>query len=134
MTMPKRPTIRLVDIAELLGVSKQRVHQLAAGSDFPSGRRGSPRPAMGSTRGHGVGEDVAGCQALAIAMRAGLGSLDLYLPEDEAVGAQPRSEIVASSWTAPVSEQSRDGRSRIRISRSRNEMRPALTDRNPNST
>jgi len=33
--MPKA-TLRPVDIAELLGVSKQRVHQLAEGKGFPA--------------------------------------------------------------------------------------------------
>jgi hypothetical protein len=32
--MPRSSTVRLVEIAELLGVSKQRVHQIAAERDF----------------------------------------------------------------------------------------------------
>jgi hypothetical protein len=45
-TVTKRtPTVRLVEIAELLGVSKQSAHQLTAGDGFP--------PAVGSDdRGH----------------------------------------------------------------------------------
>jgi predicted DNA-binding transcriptional regulator AlpA len=36
-TIPKtRPSIRLVEIAELLGVSKQRAHQLADEPGFPA--------------------------------------------------------------------------------------------------
>jgi predicted DNA-binding transcriptional regulator AlpA len=34
--MPKVPTVRLVEIAELLGVSKQRAHQIAEENGFPA--------------------------------------------------------------------------------------------------
>jgi predicted DNA-binding transcriptional regulator AlpA len=34
--MPKQRTVRLVEIAELLGVSKQRAHQIAEGKGFPA--------------------------------------------------------------------------------------------------
>jgi predicted DNA-binding transcriptional regulator AlpA len=34
--MPRSSTVRLVEIAELLGVSNQRVHQIAAERDFPA--------------------------------------------------------------------------------------------------
>ena len=33
--MPKVPTVRLVEIAELLGVSKQRSHQIVDEPGFP---------------------------------------------------------------------------------------------------
>jgi len=33
--MPKPKTVRLMEIAELLGVSKQRAHQLAGEPEFP---------------------------------------------------------------------------------------------------
>jgi hypothetical protein len=43
--MPKPSTLRLAEIAELLGVSKQRAHQMADEPGFRrSGRRGRPRP------------------------------------------------------------------------------------------
>jgi hypothetical protein len=34
--MPRAATLRLVDIAELLGVSKQRAHQIADEPGFPA--------------------------------------------------------------------------------------------------
>jgi predicted DNA-binding transcriptional regulator AlpA len=34
--MPRPSTIRLLEIAELLGMSKQRAHQLAGESGFPA--------------------------------------------------------------------------------------------------
>jgi hypothetical protein len=61
-------TVRLVEIAELLGVSKQRAHQLADEDGFRLrfGREGQS-PAMGSARGHGVGKALAAREALALA-------------------------------------------------------------------
>jgi hypothetical protein len=49
--MPK-PTVTLVEIAELLSVSKQRAHKLA--DEDGSGRTRGTEPAMGSARGQGV--------------------------------------------------------------------------------
>jgi len=64
--MPRPSTIRLVEIAELLGVSKQRVHQLAGESEFLSGRRGRPRTALVKWRCRGVGEGLADREAVAM--------------------------------------------------------------------
>jgi hypothetical protein len=59
-------TVRIVEIAELLGVSKQRAHQLAAERDFPApvtediaddcgiGARSRPGRRFGGTRSRGV--------------------------------------------------------------------------------
>jgi len=41
--MPKPRTVRLIEIAELLGVSKQRAHQIAGEAGFPSPKGGEIR-------------------------------------------------------------------------------------------
>jgi hypothetical protein len=43
--MPKPRTVRLIEIAELLGVTKQRAHQIADEEGFPApvGREGQSR-------------------------------------------------------------------------------------------
>ena len=51
-------TVRIVEIAELLGVSKQRAHQIADDPGFPARAPGT-EPAVGSARGHGVGSGGA---------------------------------------------------------------------------
>jgi hypothetical protein len=67
--MPKA-TVGVVEIAELLGVSKQRAHQLAGEDGFPfSGCRGRSRAPMEPARGHGVAEGRAAREALAVAAR-----------------------------------------------------------------
>jgi hypothetical protein len=58
--MPKPRTVRLVQIAELLGVSKQRAHQLAADDGFPLRSLRKPKDDCGigarSRRGRSAGE------------------------------------------------------------------------------
>jgi hypothetical protein len=62
--------VRLVEIAELLGVSKQRAHQIADEPDFPApvGRDGRGAP-VGSAGACGVGEALARREALALVRR-----------------------------------------------------------------
>jgi hypothetical protein len=59
-------TLRLVEIAELLGVSKQRAHQLADEPGFPAPIERDGRGRLWSQPGHGVGEGMARSAALAV--------------------------------------------------------------------
>jgi hypothetical protein len=60
-------TVRLVEIAEILGVSHQRASKIVEMPGFPQPNRpGESEPAVGSARGHGVGEGLAAREALAV--------------------------------------------------------------------
>jgi hypothetical protein len=48
--MPKPNTVRLVEIAELLGVTKQRAHKLAAKPGFPAPVASDGRGRLSSRR------------------------------------------------------------------------------------
>jgi hypothetical protein len=51
-------TVRVIDIADLLGVSHQRASKIVDEPGFPrSGRTRGTEPAMGSARGRCLGED-----------------------------------------------------------------------------
>ena len=57
--MPKRRTVRLVEIAELLSVSKQRVHQIAREDGFPAPVAEDVREPLWAAPDRGVGEALA---------------------------------------------------------------------------
>jgi hypothetical protein len=57
--------VRLVEIAELLGVTKQRAHQIAEEKGFPAPVAGTLAAEFGVARGTGVGEALARREALA---------------------------------------------------------------------
>jgi hypothetical protein len=60
MTGSRSKTVRLVEIAELLGVTKRRAHQIAEGEGFPIPlAEDAPRPSLEPERGAGVGEALA---------------------------------------------------------------------------
>jgi hypothetical protein len=61
-----KATIRLVEIAELLGVSKQRAHQIADESGFPPPLSEDARGRIWDRRGRGVGQGLAAREALAL--------------------------------------------------------------------
>jgi hypothetical protein len=64
--MPKA-TVRAVEIAELLGVSKQRAHQIADESGFPPPLSEDARGRLWDRReGRGVGQGLAAREALAL--------------------------------------------------------------------
>jgi hypothetical protein len=75
VTGNRSKTVRIIEISELLDVSKQRAHQIADvdSSPFQSGR--VSKPPIGSGRGHGVGEALAPREALALVadQRSGFG-------------------------------------------------------------
>jgi hypothetical protein len=63
-----RATVRIIEIAEILGVSKQRAHQIAEEKSFPApGRTRRTRPIVEAAGGHGVGEGMADREAMALA-------------------------------------------------------------------
>lgn len=65
--MPKQSTVRLVEVAEILGVTKQRVHQIAEEKGFPAPLcRGRPRPGLEPARGAGVCEAMARRETVAL--------------------------------------------------------------------
>jgi hypothetical protein len=59
-------TLRLVEIAELLGVSKQRAHQIADETAFPAPVAEDGRGRLWNRRGRGVGSALAPRKALAL--------------------------------------------------------------------
>ena len=60
-------TLRLIEIAELLGVTKQRAHQIAQEKGFPAPLAEDARGRVWSrSRGAGVGEGLAPGEALAL--------------------------------------------------------------------
>ena len=57
---PTRDWLRLIEIAEFLGVTKQRAHMIAEEEGLPcSACRGCPRPSLEPVRRAGVGEALA---------------------------------------------------------------------------
>lgn len=66
MTGTRSARVRLIEIAEHLGVTHQRTFVIVRQPGFPApvGRVGRSR--MGSARGHGVGEAAASREAVAI--------------------------------------------------------------------
>lgn len=65
--MARLPTVRLVEIAEPLGVIKQRAHQIRQRAWLPlPRRRGWPRSTVEPVRGAGVGEARAPRETLAL--------------------------------------------------------------------
>jgi hypothetical protein len=60
--------LRLVEIAELLRVSKQRAYQIADEPGFPA-PFADRRPSVEPVRGAGMGEALADGEALAVARR-----------------------------------------------------------------
>ena len=78
--MPKPSMLRLLDIAELLGVTKQRAHQIAEEKGLPDpARRGCPRPSLEPVPGAGVGEGLARREALALGERPTYGQVSCWL-------------------------------------------------------
>jgi hypothetical protein len=67
--MPSKPrTVRLVEIAELLSVSKQRAHQLAEENDVPAPISRDRRGRLWDRReSRGMGEALAAREAVALA-------------------------------------------------------------------
>jgi hypothetical protein len=80
-------TLRLVDIARLLGVSKQRAHQLANERGFPSpvttDARGRLWIGARSRRGRGAGAGSPGASRLGSASAPGIGAHRETAPHGE---------------------------------------------------
>jgi hypothetical protein len=55
--MPKPITVRILDIAEILGVNHQRASKIASERGLPEvGRPRGPEPTLAPARGHGVAQ------------------------------------------------------------------------------
>jgi hypothetical protein len=75
-------TLRLVEIAQLLGVTKQRAHQIAEERGFPRPlAEGRPWTSLEPIRGAGVGEAMATREALALGQPVAFGAGDDVNPE-----------------------------------------------------
>ena len=60
MTEKRSKTVRLVEIAGILGVTHQRASRVVGERGFPKpGRQPGPEPFVGPARRHGVGEGLA---------------------------------------------------------------------------